>query len=226
MKSHYQNLIEDIKNVYNENSINGLLNTKVEVEFIHQLVPNLERSHVMGSDTIESLITAITHVARLGLTLSPEKGLASLTAYNATNNSQEYYINVSLAGIEATMSRVNEYKITTLDVVTGDEGISWNGNVLGTNTAVRPPVKSEMIKGAICIIEVPCGDQLLTTITINELKELSRLSTGDLKALTPDFAKRHVFKRALKSLIAPPCSVLSDLQKATKSIDLALFSKQ
>lgn len=73
MKSHYQNLIEDIKNVYNENSINCLLNTKVEVEFIHQLVPNLERSHVMGSDTIESLITAITHVARLGLTLSPEK---------------------------------------------------------------------------------------------------------------------------------------------------------
>ncbi|HHY0525284.1 TPA: hypothetical protein ACVU4L_001939 [Vibrio parahaemolyticus] len=224
MKSHYQNLMSDIRGVYNQFAYNATLNSDLEIEFLHNLVPDLERSHAMTGTTLESLIQAISHAAKLGLTLSPDKGLATLSAITTPNNSLEYYLDVSLAGMEVTMSLTTEYKLASLDVVTGDDGICWSGDTFGTKCAVRAPVKNEMIKGAICIIEVPNGDSLVTTITIRELKELSRLSCGDLNALTPEFAKRHVFKRALKTLIASPRSLMSELQQATKDIDIALFN--
>ncbi|HBC3404752.1 TPA: hypothetical protein KDY05_002027 [Vibrio parahaemolyticus] len=224
MKSHYQNLMSDIRGVYELFSKNATLNTDLEIKYLHNLIPDLERSHAMTGGTLESLIQAISHAAKLGLTLSPDKGLATLSAITTSNNSLEYYLDVPLAGIKVTMSRITEYKLAYLDVVTGDDGIGWSGDVFGTNCPAKAPVKNEMIKGAICIIEVPNGDSLVTTITIRELKELSRLSSGDLKSLSPEFAKRHVFKRALKNLIAPPRSLMSELQQATKDIDIALFN--
>lgn len=224
MQSHYNQFVSEIRDLYENTPFNGLLNATYELQKMHALIPNLERSHTMAPSTRDSIIQAISHAAKLGLSLCPDKGLATLSMFKPVNNGVEFYLDVSLVGIEVTMSRIRECTISTLDVVTGDDGISWNGNVFGATFPVRAPVKNEMLKGAICIIEVPNHDQLVTTITIRELKELSRLSCGDLKALTPDFAKRHVFKRALKTLIAPPQSLLSELQQATKSLDIALFS--
>lgn len=224
MSHRFQSFMTSLESTYSAISTLPSSNPSTEIKFIEEQLRSSKGAIKLSDASPESIFDAVTFAAKLNITLAPHLGLARLKAVKARDGSIECALDLSLPGMLEAFSRVEEMVVYRLMIATKDSPIGWQGDVM--KTTAEMPVKVSRHNeptGAVCIIKMKSGDFLPTTLKMSEINELARLSGVSPDAITPEFAKRHVLKRALKTLIAPTGSQLSALQQVVRSVDMSLF---
>lgn len=224
MSHRFQSFMTSLESTYSAISTLPSCNPSTEIQFIEEQLRASEGAIKLSDASPESIFEAVTFAAKLNISLAPHLGFARLKAVKARDGSIECALDLSLPGMLDAFSRVEEMEVYRLMIATKDSPIGWQGDVM--KSAAEMPEKVSRHSeptGAVCIIQLKSGDLLPTTLKMTEINELARLSGVAPDAITPEFAKRHVLKRALKTLIAPTGSQLSALQQVVRRVDMSLF---
>ncbi|HFI9381217.1 TPA: hypothetical protein ACGSTL_001372 [Vibrio parahaemolyticus] len=221
--------IKDLKKKYEDSNFALSQQSEKQIGFVASAIRDTSAKLPLRMAGTESITDAVLLAGKLGVDLDPSLGNARLTALKSpSTNNICCVLDLSLSGMLDAFSRVDGMKLYTLKSAHHGHQLAWKGDVMnasvseGINTNQKTP---QTLIGAICVIEVATGDRLPTTISKSEIAKLAELSNLSIESLPDDFALKHVFKRALKTLPCPANTQLGALQQATKLIDINLFEQ-
>jgi recombinational DNA repair protein RecT len=199
MSISFHKFIFELKIKYESSQFSLSQKTNAQLSFAESVIRDTSRTIPLRMAGTESISEAVMLAGKLGIDLDPTLGHARLMAIQTNSLNKTAY--------DSRQLRLQG------DVMNASVSVKSN-----TNTA-------KTLIGAFCVIELASGDRLPTAISKAEIHQLAELSNLLPDALPDDFALKHVFKRALKTLVTPSNSQLSALQQATKLIDINLFEK-
>ncbi|MDF4421605.1 hypothetical protein P3447_08270 [Vibrio parahaemolyticus] len=229
MSIPFHTFINELKRKYESSKFLLSHKANVQLSFVESAIRDTTRTIPLRMAGAESISEAVMLAGKLGVDLDPTLGHGRLTALQS-NSSNKFtcVLDLSLAGMMDAFSRVSGMKVHSLQSAYDSHQLTWQGDVMNASVSVSVKSNAKTVKtliGAFCVIELASGDRLPTAISKAEIRQLAELSNLSPDALLDDFALKHVFKRALKTLVTPSNSQLSTLQQATKLIDINLFEQ-
>lgn len=224
MSHRFQSFMASLEKTYSMISAGTKCTPSSEIQFIEEQIRTSEGAIKLSDASPESIFDAVTFAAKLNVSLAPHLGLARLVPIRALDGEVECALELSLAGMLDAFSRVEGMEVYRLMVASKNSPLPWKGDVMNSTAEIPEwSARHSELTGAVCVIKLDSGDLLPTTLKMCEVYELARLAGVEANAITPEFAKYHALKRALKTLIAPTGGQLSALQQVARRIDMSLF---
>ena len=174
------------------------LNFSVEANFAMQSLVSNDYLMKVATGNLDSLKDSMLNVASIGLSLNPALSHAYLIPRGG-----EVCLDISYQGIISLAT-----KNGALDCVTAELFCEGEEFLLQCDKApihsFNPFTRSQHILGVYCVSYLPSGHVITTTMSVDELNEIKKLSLGASKPSSPwnkffgEMAKKCVIKRASK----------------------------
>lgn len=173
---------------------------------------------VLSSYTLSYLTEAFELAALTGLSLSPDDGEASIELVQI-RGTKAYILNLTLKGMLKCFEKIQSVKIGSFHIVTRSNRVSWSGDVMRNETTINEPVKGVPIEGGVLVLTTSNNDQLITKISIREIKESAKLAGATPNGIDQEFIKKRLLQRALKTIFEPKNNDLRPIKTAFGYLD-------